>query len=127
MLLQIYQQHYNTITCRKKNKKKKNKKKTEILKTKMPVLTLLRSERPKLYTILAFLSAIGLTNCFESPNIHPFLGRKHVLGTYANSADQVQMPCSAESDMGLHCLLIGYYKSLNIHQKPLKLVVDSSK
>ena len=29
------------------------------------VLTLLHSERPKLYTILAFLSAIGLTEKFQ--------------------------------------------------------------
>ena len=29
-------------------------------------LTLLHSERPKLYTILAFLSAIGLTLCMDT-------------------------------------------------------------
>ena len=29
---------------------------------KMPSLTLLHSEKPKLYTILAFLSVIGLIN-----------------------------------------------------------------
>ena len=30
----------------------------------MGILTLLHSERPKLYTILAFLNAIGLRNLF---------------------------------------------------------------
>ena len=35
-----------------------------VLKTSSLCLTLLHSERPKLYTISAFLSAIGL-NCFS--------------------------------------------------------------
>ena len=31
-------------------------------------LTLLHSERPKLYTILAFMSAVGLRGCVNLPN-----------------------------------------------------------
>ena len=52
-------------------------------------LNLLHSGRPKLYTILDFLSAKGLR-----PNTH--------FGAYSNSADPVQMPQNMASDQGLH-------------------------
>ena len=47
----------------KKNKQKNKKKKSSILKFELKnllSLTLMHSERPKLHTILAFLSAVGL-------------------------------------------------------------------
>ena len=37
------------------------------------LLTLLHSERPKLHTILAFLSAIGLRKEFASARVNAFL------------------------------------------------------
>ena len=58
-----------TCTCqeeakrtKKKKKKKKKRKKEEKNTPQWSYLTLLHSERPKLYIMSAFLSAIGLKN-----------------------------------------------------------------
>ena len=59
-----------------------------------------------------------------------FMSRKNfmpVLGTYANSADPVQMPHLNAMDQFQHCLLTGLCnKCENIHQKALKLAMESS-
>ena len=39
-------------------------------KTDLDHLTLLHSERPKLYTVLAFLSAVGLTAKLHKTDVH---------------------------------------------------------
>ena len=55
------------------------------------MLTLLHSERPKLYTILAFLSAVGL-------NVSPVSGKAHIAGDLPKKMNTEALSCKYISE-----------------------------
>ena len=75
-------------------------------------LTLLHSERPKLYTILAFLSTIGLIHLFQGVQI-----------TFDNSDDHAQAPVQAAIKPGSTLHVLTFFQEFSIFIATRNLII----